>query len=68
MRSWPSPWRVAPAKIGIRLALGATPRHVLRSVFAGRVVSSRRHHRSNSIILLLAWRADSLTAHLLVSS
>jgi hypothetical protein len=56
-------------EIGIRLALGANPRHVLRSVFAragrqlgGGIIAG------NSIILLLAWRADSLTAGLLVSS
>jgi putative ABC transport system permease protein len=56
-------------EIGIRIALGATPRHVLRSVFAragrqlgGGIIAG------NSIILLLAWRADSLTSDLLVSS
>jgi putative ABC transport system permease protein len=56
-------------EIGIRIALGATPRHVLRSVFAragrqlgGGIITG------NSLILLLAWRADSLTANLLVSS
>ena len=56
-------------EIGIRIALGATPRHVLRSVFAragrqlgGGIIAG------NSLILLLAWRADSLTADLLVSS
>jgi hypothetical protein len=56
-------------EIGIRIALGATPRHVLRSVFAragrqlgGGIIAG------NSIILLLAWRADSLTADLLVTS
>jgi putative ABC transport system permease protein len=56
-------------EIGIRIALGATPRHVLRSIFAragrqlgGGIVAG------NSIILLLAWRADSLTADLLVMS
>ena len=56
-------------EIGIRIALGATPRHVLRSVFAragrqlgGGIIAG------NSLILLLAWRADSLTANLLVSS
>ena len=56
-------------EIGIRIALGANPRHVLRSVFAragrqlgGGIIAG------NSLILLLAWRADSLTADLLVSS
>jgi hypothetical protein len=55
--------------IGIRVALGATPRSVLRTVFAragrqlgGGIIAG------NSIILLLAWRADSLNADLLVSS
>jgi putative ABC transport system permease protein len=56
-------------EIGIRLALGANPRHVLGSVFAragrqlgGGIIAG------NSLILLLAWRADSLTVDLLVSS
>jgi ABC-type antimicrobial peptide transport system permease subunit len=56
-------------EIGIRLALGANSRRVLGSVFAraarqlgGGIVAG------NSVILLLAWRADSLTADLLVSS
>ena len=56
-------------EIGIRIALGATPRRVLRTVFAragrqlgGGIIAG------NSLILLLAWRADSLTADLLVSS
>jgi len=56
-------------EIGIRIALGATPSHVLRSVFAragrqlgGGIIAG------NSLILLLAWRADSLTADLLVTS
>jgi predicted permease len=56
-------------EIGIRIALGATHRHVLRSVFAragrqlgGGIIGG------NSLILLLAWRADSLTADLFVSS
>jgi hypothetical protein len=56
-------------EIGIRIALGATPRGVLRTVFAragrqlgGGIIAG------NSLILLLAWRADSLTADLLVSS
>src|SRR3954468_6045001 len=56
-------------EIGIRIALGATPRRVLGSVFAragrqlgGGIVAG------NSLILLIAWRADSLTADLLVTS
>jgi hypothetical protein len=56
-------------EIGIRIALGANPRHVLGSVFAragrqlgGGIIAG------NSLILFLAWRADSLTAGLLVSS
>ena len=56
-------------EIGIRLALGANSRRVLGSVFAragrqlgGGIIAG------NSLILLFAWRADSLTADLLVSS
>src|SRR6266850_3857217 len=56
-------------EIGIRIALGATPRHVLGSVFAragrqlgGGIIAG------NSLILFFAWRADSLTADLLVTS
>jgi ABC-type antimicrobial peptide transport system permease subunit len=56
-------------EIGIRVALGASPRRVLGSVFAragrqlgGGIVAG------NSLILLIAWRADSLTTGLLVSS
>jgi hypothetical protein len=56
-------------EIGIRIALGANPRHVLGSVFAragrqlgGGIIAG------NSLILFLAWRADSLTTELLVSS
>jgi ABC-type antimicrobial peptide transport system permease subunit len=56
-------------EIGIRIALGANPRHVLRSVFAragrqlgGGIIAG------NSIIMLIAWRADSLTGELIVSS
>jgi hypothetical protein len=56
-------------EIGIRIALGATPRHVLRSIFAragrqlgGGIIAG------NSLIMFLAWRADSLTADLLFSS
>jgi len=56
-------------EIGIRMALGANPGHVLRSVFAragrqlgGGIIAG------NGLILLLAWRADSLTTDLLISS
>jgi putative ABC transport system permease protein len=56
-------------EIGIRRALGATPRQVLGSVFAragrqlgGGIIAG------NSLILFLAWRSDSLTTSLLVSS
>jgi hypothetical protein len=56
-------------EIGIRLALGANTPHVLGSVFAragrqlgGGIIAG------NTLVLLLAWRADSLTAELLVSS
>jgi len=56
-------------EIGIRLALGANPRHVLASVFlrAGRQLGGGIL-AGNSLILFLAWRADSLTTYLLVSS
>jgi predicted permease len=53
-------------EIGIRIALGANPRRVLRTVFAraarqlgGGIIAA------NSIILLIAWRADGLTPDLL---
>ena len=56
-------------EIGIRVALGANPRNVLRTVFAragrqlgGGIIAG------NSLIVLIAWRTDSLTAGLLVSS
>ncbi len=56
-------------EIGIRIALGANPRRVLRTVFAragrqlgGGIVAG------NSLILFLAWRSDSLTTSLLASS
>ena len=52
-------------EIGIRIALGATPRWVLGHVFAraarqlgGGIIAG------DSLILLLAWRADSLTPDL----
>jgi hypothetical protein len=55
-------------EIGIRLALGANARQVLGTIFAragrqlgGGIIAG------NALILLLAWRADSLTAHLLVA-
>jgi predicted permease len=55
-------------EIGIRIALGANSRSVLRSVFAragrqlgGGIIAG------NSIILLIAWRADGLTAELLIA-
>jgi predicted permease len=56
-------------EIGIRIALGASQRRVLASVFAragrqlgGGIIAG------NSIILLLAWRSDSLTAELVMVS
>ena len=56
-------------EIGIRIALGATSRRVLGHVFAragrqlgGGIIAG------NVLILFFAWRADSLTASLLVSS
>ena len=56
-------------EIGIRIALGADSRRVLGIVFAragrqlgGGIIAG------NSLIMLLAWRADSLTADLVVSS
>ena len=56
-------------EIGIRIALGANTRRVLGSVFSraarqlgGGIIAG------NGIILLIAWRSDSLTADLIVSS
>jgi ABC-type antimicrobial peptide transport system permease subunit len=56
-------------EIGIRVALGASRRGVLRAVFAragrqlgGGIIAG------NGLILLIAWRADSLTAGLLITS
>ena len=56
-------------EIGIRVALGATPRRVLRTVFtrAGRQLGGGII-AGNSLILLIAWRTDSLTTGLVVSS
>jgi predicted permease len=55
-------------EIGIRVALGATRRRVLRTVFAragrqlgGGIIAG------NSIILLIAWRTDAMTTDLLVA-
>jgi ABC-type antimicrobial peptide transport system permease subunit len=55
-------------EIGIRIALGASPRRVLRTVFAragrqlgGGIIAG------NSLILFLAWRSDSLTTGLVIS-
>jgi hypothetical protein len=56
-------------EIGIRIALGANPRQVLRSIFAR---ASRQLGggilAGNAMILFLSWRAGSLTANLLVTS
>ena len=56
-------------EIGIRMALGASQRRVLASVFAragrqlgGGIIAG------NSIVMLLAWRSDSLTADLVIVS
>ena len=56
-------------EIGLRIALGADPWRVLRTVFsrAGRQLGGGIV-AGNALIVLLAWRADSLTAELLVSS
>jgi ABC-type antimicrobial peptide transport system permease subunit len=56
-------------EIGIRITLGADPRRVLRTVFAraGRQLGGGIIV-GNSLILFFAWRADSLTADLLVAS
>ena len=55
-------------EIGIRIALGASPRRVLGSVFAraGRQLAGGIL-AGNGLILLIAWRADSLTADLVLS-
>ena len=56
-------------EIGIRFALGASDRHVLGTLFAraGRQLGIGVI-AGNTLILLLAWRADSLTTDLVVSS
>ncbi len=55
-------------EIGIRIALGANPRRVLRTVFAragrqlgGGIIAG------DSIVLFIAWRTDAMTTELLVS-
>ena len=56
-------------EIGIRVALGASPRQVLGSIFAraGRQLGGGILF-GNTLIMLIAWRADSLTASLVASS
>lgn len=56
-------------EIGIRIALGANPRRVLASVFsrAGRQLGGGIV-AGNCLIMLFAWRADSLTSELVLSS
>jgi putative ABC transport system permease protein len=56
-------------EIGIRLAVGARARHVLGNLFAraGRQLAGGIIV-GNALILMLAWRADSLTTDLLVVS
>jgi predicted permease len=55
-------------EIGIRIAVGATPRRMLRTVFArtGRQLGGGIIV-GNSLILLIAWRTNSLTSDLVVS-
>ena len=55
-------------EIGIRIALGANPRRVLRAVLAragrqlgGGIIAG------NSIVLLIAWRSGAVTPDLLVA-
>ena len=55
-------------EIGIRIALGANPRRVLRAVFAragrqlaGGIVAG------NTIVLLIAWRTDGLEPDLVIA-
>jgi len=54
-------------EIGIRIALGANPGRVLRTVFAraGRQLGGGIF-AGNSIVLLIAWRTDSLTPDLVI--
>ena len=56
-------------EIGIRIALGASSRRVLGIVFgrAGRQLGGGII-AGNSLIMLIAWRTDSLTANLVASS
>jgi hypothetical protein len=55
-------------EIGIRIALGANPGRVLRTVFgrAGRQIGGGII-AGNSIVLFIAWRADAVTPDLLVA-
>jgi predicted permease len=55
-------------EIGIRIALGANPRRVLRTVFAraGRQLGCGII-AGNSIVLLIAWRTGAVTPDLLVA-
>ena len=55
-------------EIGIRIALGANPRRVLRTVFAragrqlgGGIIAG------NGIVLFIAWRTDAVTSDLVVA-
>jgi len=55
-------------EIGIRVALGANPRRVLRTVFnrAGRQLGGGIV-AGNSIVLFIAWRTDAMTPELVVA-
>ena len=55
-------------EIGIRIALGANPRGVLRTVFAraGRQLGAGIV-AGDSIVVLIAWRTGAVTADLLVA-
>jgi ABC-type antimicrobial peptide transport system permease subunit len=52
-------------EVGIRIAMGASPRRVLRAVFAraGRQLSGGII-AGNTIVLFIAWRTDAMTADL----